>query len=56
MTLRKETRMTEKNKKAGKARKDTRTEVEREGIRKVSNLAEKAKEKAEKELRDRKSQ
>lgn len=45
--------MTEENK---RAKKDARTEMKREGARKVSSLAEKAKEKAEKELRDRKNQ
>jgi hypothetical protein len=48
--------MTEENKNNGEARKDTRTELEREGARKVRDLAKKTEEKAEKELKDRKNQ
>ena len=45
--------MTGENKKAGKDREKDRTELEREGARKVRNLADKAKEKAEKKLKTR---
>ena len=53
--LRKEPRMTEENKNAGKSQKDTRTELGREGTRKLRRLADKAKEKAEKKLRGNKN-
>ena len=47
--------MTQESKKSGANREKARSELEREGARKVRNLADKAKEKAEKKLRDRKT-
>ena len=47
--------MSEENKKNEGSRKDDRAELEQEGTRKVRNLAGKAKEKAEKKLRDGKN-
>lgn len=43
--------MSEENKKNEESRKDNRAELEQEGARKMRNLADKAKEKAEKKLK-----
>lgn len=47
--------MTKENKGTGRGRRDTRSELKREGTRKVGKLAEKAGEKVEKKLRARKN-
>ncbi|MGB3683657.1 MAG: hypothetical protein WA990_14355 [Rubrobacteraceae bacterium] len=47
--------MTEENKKGVRKDREDHSELEQEASRKVRNLADKAKEKAEKKLRERKA-
>lgn len=54
-TQEKEIRVSEENKKNEGSRKDNRAELEQEGARKMRNLADKAKEKAEKKLEEGKN-